>query len=185
MILYGMNFLKNVAFINFDNVCGVDHFAISNLPKQHDHHIETRTEGISFVGTSDNNNLFLYEPEVGWINPSDCVDMDCDGPKKAMIVDVDGSFSGIRGLGNFRIPAVMVTDINGDAIDIDSWAPNKGVKGTHTGACVHDVFKHYYKCDDTVQYAQVLYESMDVDTETRRQAPLFTTVMESLMYSMA
>ena len=79
-----------------------------------------------------------------------------------MIVDIDGSFSetgqrhtymgvaeldygvnGARGLGNFRIPGVMVTDINGDTIDIDAWAPNKGVKGTHTASCVHDTDNHY------------------------------------------
>ena len=186
-----MNFLKNVAFINFGSQCGSQHFAVSNLPKQFDHHMEIRTEGISFIGTSDDNKLFLHEPNVGWINPSDCVDMDCDGPKKAMITDTDGSFSetgsrhtymgfseldyginGPRGLGNFRIPAVMITDLSGNAIDIESWAPNKGVKGTHSGACTHDVFNHYYKCDETVEYAQVLYQSMDVDTETRRLAPI-------------
>ena len=44
--------------------------------------------------TDDNAKLFLHEPQLKWINPSDCVDMDCDGPKKAMLLDTDGSFNG-------------------------------------------------------------------------------------------
>ena len=78
----------------------------------------------------------MNEPKLEWINPSDCVDMDCDGPKKAMIFDEDGSFSGTnnpttymgiseldygvngpRGLGNWRIPAVMITNLDGSAKD--------------------------------------------------------------------
>ena len=117
--------------------------------------------------------------------------MDCDGPKKAMILDEDGSLSGTgnpttymgvseldygvngpRGLGNWRIPPVMLTNLDGSAIEPDTWAPNKGVVGTHSAACTLDSANHYYKCDNSVQYTQVLYESMDVDTETRRVAPI-------------
>lgn len=59
------------------------------------------------------------------VNPSDCVDMDCDGLKKSMIVDEDGSLLGAagyvlpnsafqwnndtgHGVGDFRIPKVRV-----------------------------------------------------------------------------
>ena len=27
-----------------------------------------------------------------WINPSDCVDMDCDARRKVVITDIDGTF---------------------------------------------------------------------------------------------
>lgn len=57
------------------------------------------------------------------INPADCVDMDCDALKKALVVDTDGSLLGApgsvlpnagfewdgdprRGLGDYRIPKV-------------------------------------------------------------------------------
>ena len=30
---------------------------------------------------------------VSLVNPSDCVDMDCDGLKKVLVKDVDGSFT--------------------------------------------------------------------------------------------
>lgn len=160
---------------------------ISNRYKQHDHHIQTDVSNI--VWESSSNKLFLYEPKVDWINPSDCVDMDCDGPKKAMLLDLDGSFSetgvtntymgvseldygvnGPRGLGNFRIPAAMLTDVDGSQTDPDVWAPTKGV--VRTNGCVHDTTNHFWQCDDSISYMQMLYESMDIDTETRRVAPI-------------
>ena len=77
------------------------------------------------------------------MNPSDCVDMDCDGQKKAMIRDLDGTLLGSvgtviaqsefewdgdsrRGLGDYRIPKVMLTNPDGSRILADDIAPNKG-----------------------------------------------------------
>ena len=36
----------------------------------------------------------LHPPSRGWIQISDCVTMDCDGPKHIQILDVDGSLTG-------------------------------------------------------------------------------------------
>ena len=33
-------------------------------------------------------------PSTEWINPSDCVDMDCDARHKVLITDADGTFLG-------------------------------------------------------------------------------------------
>ena len=70
--------------------------------------------------------------------------MDCDGLKKAILNDLDGSFLGgsqgaiipqsewqwdgdrRRGLGDYRIPKVMLTKLNGDRIPVKDIAPNKG-----------------------------------------------------------
>ena len=68
--------------------------------------------------------------------------------KKCMIKDFDGSFIGhvgtvlpdsayewdgdrARGLGDYRIPLVMLTTSAGDKIDVNSYAPHKG------GATIH------------------------------------------------
>ena len=77
------------------------------------------------------------------INSADCVDMDCDALKKALLKDLDGSFLGHvgsvipqsefewdtnpqRGLGDYRIPKEMLTDMNGDRLDVNTVAPHKG-----------------------------------------------------------
>ena len=71
--------------------------------------------------------------------------MDCDGMKKVLLKDLDGSFleNGIsgavipqsefewdgdrrRGLGDYRIPKVMLTDLDGTRISVESIAPDKG-----------------------------------------------------------
>ena len=73
------------------------------------------------------------------VNPSDCVDMDCDGLKKAFLVDKDGSLFGQRstvlaysefawgtdprrGTGDYRIPYTMITNTDGLRLDIDGFA---------------------------------------------------------------
>lgn len=33
-------------------------------------------------------------PTTKWINPSDCVDMDCDARRKVCVKDVDGTYLG-------------------------------------------------------------------------------------------
>lgn len=77
------------------------------------------------------------------VNPADCVDMDCDAKKKTMLKDLDGSFLGAvgavvpqseyewggdprRGLGDYRIPSVMLSYPNGSRIPVEQIAPNKG-----------------------------------------------------------
>ena len=42
-----------------------------------------------YVGLCDHVYMFLAYRKV---NPSDCVDMDCDGHKKMLVEDMDGSF---------------------------------------------------------------------------------------------
>ena len=169
MVLQERNYLNNVSFINYNsaNNCGLGAHVVQNLPKQHDHHGQIDVSSITFVNTPDNNKLFLFEPQLEWINPSECVDMDCDGPKKAMLVDLDGSFSdtpstgvkhtymgiseldyginGPRGLGDWRIPAVMLTNLDGSTVSPATWAPKHGVLGTHD-SCTKNSANHYYVC---------------------------------------
>ena len=78
------------------------------------------------------------------INSADCVDMECDGMKKALFKDLDGTFLGhvgavipesefewdenpSRGLGDYRIPKEMVTDSDGNRIPYEDIAPEKGI----------------------------------------------------------
>ena len=83
---------------------------------------------------------YIYSRSV---NPSDCVDMNCDGLKKAILDDLDGSLFGAPGtllpesewewggnpqlgLGDYRIPLTLLTTPEGDRIFPDDLCPNKG-----------------------------------------------------------
>ena len=79
------------------------------------------------------------------INPADCVDMDCDGMKKNLLDDLDGTLLGgsrgsvisesewewdgdpRRGLGDYRIPKTLLTDTDGKRIPVEEIAPHKGM----------------------------------------------------------
>lgn len=70
------------------------------------------------------SKIWLHRPNLDLINPSDCVDMDCDGQKKNLLTDLDGSFLGApssiisqsefewgsqqRGLGDFRLILIIL-----------------------------------------------------------------------------
>lgn len=85
-------------------------------------------------------NLFVDRK----VNSADCVDMDCDAKKKCMVKDLDGSLFGTakmtaipqsewewngdprRGLGDYRIPKTLLTDLQGNRIPVEEIAPHKG-----------------------------------------------------------
>ena len=50
--------------------------------------------GITIDGTSRENLALLNPPDRNWITETKCVVMDCDGPKKVLIHDLDGSLTG-------------------------------------------------------------------------------------------
>lgn len=77
------------------------------------------------------------------VNPADCVDMVCDAKRKSFLRDMDGSFLGNSGsvipqaeyewngnsqfgIGDYRIPEVMLTFPNGSRIPVTEKAPHKG-----------------------------------------------------------
>ena len=82
------------------------------------------------------------------MNPSDCVDMECDCKKKLVTVDTDGGFLGSPGsivsdaainwdddprygIGNYRIPLTAQVDADQNKIDISGWIP-----GTSRDRCL-------------------------------------------------
>jgi len=191
LAIYGTNYVHNVRFVNFqkEDACGKSHIAITNLKQAHDHQHQIMATEIKWSGTtSPLSKFFLNQPQLKWINPSECVDMDCDGPKKAMLVDIDGSFTGSnerstlmgiaelgfgdngpRGLGYFRVPAPMLTNLDGSNIAPTTFAANHGV---FRSDCTLKQANNYWQCGAGDKYMQVVFESMDVDTETRRLGPI-------------
>lgn len=66
---------------------------------------------IAFDNVPRGAQLYLYRPDPGWRNPSDCVDMDCDGALHIMIKDLDGSFMGVPGgsiVGHYDVPRAPI-----------------------------------------------------------------------------
>ena len=68
---------------------------ISTNPLVHDLQFPMYVSGVTLESTVAKSNFaHFHRSHPGLVNPSDCVDMDCDGMKKNFITDVDGSFLG-------------------------------------------------------------------------------------------
>ena len=53
--------------------------------------------GFHYDTVDEESKLWFDVSSFQWINPSDCVDMDCDGRRQLLIRDLDGSFIGSVG----------------------------------------------------------------------------------------
>ncbi|XP_076438592.1 LOW QUALITY PROTEIN: fibrocystin-L-like [Babylonia areolata] len=176
--------LHNVSLEEFEDPRDV---AVSTNPQSEDLQHPVFTSNITLNNVSSDCLLYFHPLSTRTINPADCVDMNCDGLKKAMLVDTDGTLLGSAGtvlpdagfqwdqnasfgVGDHRLPPVMLTDIDGNRLNASDVAPFKGIYGHEN--CTWDSTWNAYQCGDSVKYALLTIESMDEDTETRRLSPV-------------
>ncbi|XP_026156055.1 fibrocystin-L-like [Mastacembelus armatus] len=182
----GLMVVKDTTFVNFRDVCSSEtNVMFITNPLNEDLQHPVQVSGIQMIDSTENAQVFIHRPDLGKVNPSNCVDMDCDAKKKSLLTDLDGSFLGTvgavvpqseyewggdprRGLGDYRIPKVMLTFLNGSRIPVKQIAPNKGVIRNN---CTYMSSWQSYKCFG-LNYKMLVIESLDSDTETRRLSPV-------------
>ncbi|XP_051879473.1 PKHD1 like 1, tandem duplicate 1 [Pristis pectinata] len=183
----GLMMVQNTTFVGFRGVCSqqLNVMFISN-PDNEDVQHPVLVEGITIDQSEERGKVFIHRPDITKVNPSDCVDMDCDGKKKTLLKDLDGSFLGRvgavvpqseyewngdkrRGLGDYRIPKVLLTSLNGSRIPVSQVAPYKGIIRDST--CTYMPDWQSYKCFG-LNYELLVIESLDSDTEHRRLSPV-------------
>ena len=120
--------------------------------------------------------------------PARCVDMDCDGLKKIIVTDKDGSFLGSigtassqaewewngdpkRGLGDYRIPKEALVDMaTGNMKNMSSVYKYTGTIRDQAKCTLVSKWQAWF-CTG-LDMKQLIIESMDLDTETRRLSPV-------------
>ena len=186
----GKTTISGVTFANFGSRCpGLTDTLLTTHARSEDCNHPTHLRQISHQSNSQEaTRFFNHEPILGSINPSDCVDLDCDGLKHVLVRDEDGSFlqvggarslvsmaelswgeNGPRGLGNFRIPTVMLATPGGGMEDADTLFPGKGiVRGTGShgdeSQCSWNAEWNSYVCEG-IDHLMIVIESLDDDTE--------------------
>ncbi|XP_069813288.1 fibrocystin-L-like isoform X2 [Dendropsophus ebraccatus] len=183
----GLMTVKDTTFVGYKSVCsGQSNVMFMTNPENEDLQHPVQVSGITMLDSSENHKVFIHRPDVTKANPSECVDMTCDAKRKALLKDLDGSFLGYigavvpqseyqwegdtrYGLGDYRIPKVMLTALNGSRIPVSQVAPYKGVIRDNT--CVYMPTWESYKCSG-LNYEMLVIESLDPDTETRRLSPV-------------
>uniref|UniRef100_A0A4W4EJY7 Polycystic kidney and hepatic disease 1 (autosomal recessive)-like 1 n=1 Tax=Electrophorus electricus TaxID=8005 RepID=A0A4W4EJY7_ELEEL len=182
----GLLTVTDTTFVGFMNVCSSQtNYMFMTDPNNEDLEHPISVRRITKSNSTDEALVFIHHPDLSKVNPSDCVDMDCDAKKKALLKDLDGSFLGAvgavipkseyewngdprHGLGDYRIPKVMLTYLNGSRIPVMKIAPNKGIIRNN---CTYISTWQAYKCFG-LDYLMLVIESLDVDTETRRLSPV-------------
>ncbi|KAJ8334858.1 hypothetical protein SKAU_G00404970 [Synaphobranchus kaupii] len=183
----GLMTVTDTTFVGFKGVCsGQMNVMFMTNPENEDLQHPTHVERVMMVDSVEDGRVFLHRADVNKANPSDCVDMDCDAKKKCLIKDLDGSFLGSvgavvpqsefewdgdsrRGVGDYRIPKVMLTYLNGSRIPVNKIAPHKGI--IRDSNCTYMSRWQSYKCFG-LNYEMLVIESLDADTETRRLSPV-------------
>ncbi|XP_064089363.1 fibrocystin-L-like [Macrobrachium nipponense] len=185
--LHGGMFVRNTVFANYGTrSCGTDVALITN-PTGDDGIHPIFTSGLTFINTASDHYMFMQEPNLARINPSDCVDMDCDGLKKIVVTDLDGTLLGSadatatsmaefewdgdrsRGVGDYRIPVALKQNPDGSAIPASAKFPNKGI--VRDASCSLVTAWRAWKCT-ALRHRMMIIESMDSDTEIRRLSPI-------------
>ncbi|XP_030644362.1 PKHD1 like 1, tandem duplicate 1 [Chanos chanos] len=183
----GLLTVTDTTFVGFKSVCSDEmNYMFFTNPKNEDLQHPVNVEQITMVDSTEEAKVFIHRPDVRLANPSDCVDMTCDAKRKTLLKDLDGSFLGALGavlpqsefewngdsrygLGDYRIPKVMLTYVNGSRIPVNQIAPYKGV--IRNSDCTYMSSWQGYKCLG-LNYRMLVIESLDSDTETRRLSPV-------------
>ncbi len=102
----GITRIENTGFDSFGFACRKNSavFNGQGTPDgQHTHRFKGSKWGSAISGEAA--KVLLSDPSPGWRNPTDCVDLDCDGPSHALIVDEDGTFTGTNVKHSSVLPA--------------------------------------------------------------------------------
>jgi hypothetical protein len=75
-----------------------------------------------------------------------------------------------HGIGDFRIPSVVLANQSGLRININVTYPRRGIGRTDN--CTYQSEWQMYHCPNNLNYRMLIIESMDSDSETRRLSPV-------------
>ena len=186
--LVGKSTVNNVTFSSFGQYCLRQTDAIFTPQIGNDDaQFPVTLSNIRLHNVLNDSKVWIMRPELSKIEPSDCVDMDCDGKKKNLFIDSDGSFlgapgsvisqsefewnvNGPRALGDFRIPKPMLTFPNGTAMTPRQLYSRPGIVRDEQ-MCQYEASWQAYRCFG-LRHKMLIIESMDHDTEVRRLSPV-------------
>ena len=181
----GLTKLSNVTFCHFGTHCGLREAAIITNPSSEDCQHPLWTEDVHFEDGTGNAKFYNHNPNPESINPADCGDMDCDGLKKILIRDIDGSFLGREGLSSLVSKSQLQSNGHGSSdyaipytalwsdgkTNLNGSYPNEGIYRGTNGECEWNPDYNSYLCAN-IDHMMLVIESLDPDTEVRRFAPV-------------
>ena len=185
--LRGIMLLNRITFANFNKNCEDKMGKVLRPPTNDDFNFPIKASEVSFVNVANMDKVFIDRP-FSPVHPKDCVDFDCDGFKKLLLIDLDGSFNGNgkpstiipdsayewdgnpkRGLGYYRVPEQMILGDNGVRINYEDKMPNTGI--IRNSNCTWIPEWVAYQCH-SINHKVMIMESLDRDSQFRRLSPI-------------
>ena len=96
--------------------------------------------------------------------------METEECHRSLIDPSDSVGSQAHGVGDFRIPRVVLSNLTGQMININLTYPFRGIN--RAPRCIYQPLWQMYFCPNSTDYRMLIIESMDPDTETRRLSPV-------------
>ena len=143
-------------------------------------------EDTTLINVDHSSLLWIHRPDISLITAARCVDMDCDGLKKVLLTDLDGSFLGepgvafsqsewqwnnrSRGLGDYRIPIEALVDSNDRYKNMTDVYTYTGIVRDEQLCSLENDWEAWHCTNMTMKL--LVIESMDSDAETRRLSPI-------------
>lgn len=184
--LDGYTLVEDVIFSNFNSMCGYRGYALTSNVNNDDGQHPVTIRRVRFNNVDEASKIWIHRPNLGKITIWDCIDMDCDGLKKNLLNDLDGSFLGQkgtvisqsefewgsqqRGLGDFRIPKEALAMPNGSMIQPKEIYNYLGIVRDEN-LCSYISDWQAYKCLG-IEHRMLMIESMDPDSLHRRLSPV-------------
>ncbi|RMZ95260.1 fibrocystin-L, partial [Brachionus plicatilis] len=182
----GTTLFENLTITNFNAQCGARNYFLATNKYNDDGQHPVMIKNVRMFGVDNSSKVWIHRPNLDKINIWDCIDMDCDALKKALLNDLDGSFLGERGtvipqsefewgsqkrgLGDFRIPKEMLAAPNGSMIPPSQVYKQPGIV-RDDDMCEYIGDWQAYKCHG-IEHRILIIESMDADTLKRRLSPV-------------
>ncbi|KAF8567271.1 hypothetical protein P879_01118 [Paragonimus westermani] len=186
--LGGASYLQNVTLANFGSSCpGAVDMVWRTAAINEDGVQPTYMEQITLQDVKLESKVYFDRPALRNVKFGKCGDMECDGLKKALLIDKDGTFLGAPGssipqsewqwdlnpaygIVSSQIPVRMRTNRDGSTRDVNTVWPKKGI--IRDESCVYSEVMQGYKCGAALQHRLLIIESMDTDQLVRRVAPI-------------
>lgn len=202
--LFGRTCIINTHFEGFNRKCGnIRDSIIRTNPWNYDRTYPIRLlTGNTAVDVNADDIVQFHRPRIESVNIAECIDLFCEGLKKAMVVDEVGDVFGKAGTwmaeSEYEWDGITRLLPNGSAITYSDTADGLSndripaamktdyngelidptnlymdVGVTRTAGCVYNPWTPGWFCPDKeIRYFGFLYEMMDDDHMTRRLTPV-------------
>lgn len=191
----GTTLFDNLTIVNFNDQCGRRNYFLATNKDNDDGQHPVMIKNVQMFEVENSSKVWIHRPNLNKINIWDCIDMDCDALKKALLNDLDGTFLGQpgtvipqsefewgsqkRGVGDFRIPKEMLAAPNGSMIPPDQVYKYPGIIRDEN-SCEYITDWQAYKCHN-IEHRVLIIESMDADTLNRRLSPVAILVNKTYL----